>query len=540
MRALVDWFANREGDPGDRGFDRRRVLVQGSLAAAFVTIGLVIHRFVMTPEPGLVHANVIASLAFMLLCPFVLKFTGSYTLASHWLVAPLTTTFFVDMYLYGGLTAPGTYALFVVPIMATFFLGSRVSIAYTAAVMLALIVTFFGDASTPAGPGREELLAMLLVGSISILVFLQLVARVYEVERDNSLARIRAITDNLVDGVVAIDREGRVQLANTTVQLLLGTGEIRGKWAQDAFDGDLLALIGRTQETGSPTVADIALPGDRTGTAQAAPIVLDTGERAGTVVVLRDRTLELSVDRMKTDFISTVSHELRTPMTSVLGFTRIIRNKLERVVFPAVDMDDARRAKAVGQIRDNLDIIAVEGTRLTALINDVLDISKMESGHVEWNRTDIDVARLVARAVETTGGLFEGREVALRSEVASDLPSLNADEDRLLQVLINLVSNASKFTEMGSVTLRARDIDGDVLFTVSDTGPGIPEADRQAIFDRFRQSVGGTRAKGTGLGLAICAEIVAAHGGRIWVESELGEGSSFQVRLPISDNETDR
>ena len=263
-------------------------------------------------------------------------------------------------------------------------------------------------------------------------------------------------------------------------------------------------------------------------------IDLDGGIRAGVVLIVRDITVAASVDRMKTDFIATVSHEMRTPLTSVLGFAKLIRSKLEADVFPRVPEHDKKAARTMKKVRGNLGIIVEEGERLTHLIGDVLDIAKLESGQMEWHMEDIDIGDVARRALDATQGLFVDREVALVGDVADDLPRVHGDAQRLLQVLINLISNASKFTDEGEVTLEARAEGGRVDLRVRDTGSGIEPGDREKIFDRFRQA-GDTlldRPRGTGLGLPICVEIVQAHHGSIRVESVVGEGSTFIVELP--------
>ncbi|MCA9612591.1 MAG: response regulator, partial [Myxococcales bacterium] len=250
-------------------------------------------------------------------------------------------------------------------------------------------------------------------------------------------------------------------------------------------------------------------------------------------------TLEKEIDRMKTDFIATVSHELRTPLTSVLGFAKLTKTKLESAVFPHVPTPDAKAQRAVSQVRGNIDIIVSEGQRLTSLINDVLDISKMEAGRMEWKRVPIEPAALVQRALDASAGLFASDALELVSEIEAGLPNFEGDEDRLLQVLLNLVSNAAKFTDEGRVIVRAKHHPEGLELSVQDSGAGIADTDLESIFQKFKQ-VGDTltsKPKGTGLGLPICRQIVAAHRGRITVESTLGEGSTFRVVLPLGPNE---
>jgi signal transduction histidine kinase/CheY-like chemotaxis protein len=263
---------------------------------------------------------------------------------------------------------------------------------------------------------------------------------------------------------------------------------------------------------------------------------------------VKERTKELQkayeelkqLDEMKSGFLSTVSHELRTPLTSILGFAKIIKRKLEDVIFPRLrDDKDRKTQKAVKQISENINIIVSEGERLTELTNDVLDLAKMESGKIEWRMASSSIKDVIERAVYATRSLFEDKDVKFIIEINDDLPRITCDRDRIIQVIINLVSNAVKFTEKGSITCRAKRVDDDVMISIIDTGIGISEKDRKTIFEKFKQ-VGDTltdKPKGTGLGLPISKQIVEHHGGKICVESIPGKGSNFSFTLPVSTTE---
>jgi signal transduction histidine kinase/CheY-like chemotaxis protein len=242
----------------------------------------------------------------------------------------------------------------------------------------------------------------------------------------------------------------------------------------------------------------------------------------------------------KSDFLSMVSHELRTPLTSVIGFAKIINKKLDSTIFPQIATEDKKILKAVKQVGDNIDIIVSEGERLTALINDVLDLAKLEAGKIEWKSEPISLAQIIEQAIAATSALFEAKKLKLFLEVEEDLPEIVGDRDRLVQVLINLISNAIKFSEKGSVICRVRRTDNAIALSIIDSGIGIAETDQSQVFEQFRQ-IGDTltdRPKGTGLGLPICKQIVEHHGGIIWVESELGKGSNFSFTLPIGTGTT--
>ncbi len=239
----------------------------------------------------------------------------------------------------------------------------------------------------------------------------------------------------------------------------------------------------------------------------------------------------------KSAFLSTVSHELRTPLTSVLGFAKIIRKRLDEKIFPIVDRSDAKTSKTINQISENLHVVISEGERLTHLINDVLDLAKIEAGKMEWNQENVSMPEVAERAIAATTSLFDQKALKLVKQIDTNLPEITGDKDKLIQVIINLISNSVKFTDKGTVTCRAYQEKDELIVSISDTGIGIAPEDYGAVFEQFKQVGGDTltdKPKGTGLGLPICKEIVEHHGGRIWVESEVGKGSTFSFALPVN------
>lgn len=375
-------------------------------------------------------------------------------------------------------------------------------------------------------------------------------------ELENTLSSLTAIISNMPDGLLVADADRRIALANPALGRMFAIDETQliGKKCQQAFHGNLAPLFEMTlASSGRAAAVSMDLANGHAGSAVAAaigkknPAGADRPEEfLGNLVIVRDVTSEREIERMKDDFLSTVSHELRTPLTSVLGFAKVIARKLNDVVFPLVPTVDAKTVRTVQQIGDNLAIIVAEGERLTALINDVLDISKMEAGKVEWKHEPASIPGILEHAIAATRSLFERKEVGIVTEIAADLPPVCCDRDRIIQVAINLLSNAVKFTDRGSVSVAARRrrpgdpplADGGdfVVVAVSDTGIGIADRDIKNIFEKFKQ-VGDTltdRPKGSGLGLPICRQIVESHGGRIWAESCIGSGSVFSFTLPVA------
>ncbi|MBN2139935.1 MAG: PAS domain S-box protein [Desulfovibrionaceae bacterium] len=243
-----------------------------------------------------------------------------------------------------------------------------------------------------------------------------------------------------------------------------------------------------------------------------------------------------AANKAKTEFLSMVSHELRTPLTSILGFAKIIEKRLNENVVPAVGPENAKALSSLGIVSENVAIIVSESRRLSALINDVLDIAKLEAGKVEMRLEPLSLAQVAGQALAAVAPLFKDGGPVLSKDLPADLPPVLADRDRLIQVLVNLLSNAAKFTAKGAVTCRARRDRNMVRVSVEDTGRGMAEQGLKLIFKKFVQLGDPMTSKphGTGLGLAICRHIVEAHGGRIWAESELGKGSRFHFTLPVA------
>lgn len=232
-----------------------------------------------------------------------------------------------------------------------------------------------------------------------------------------------------------------------------------------------------------------------------------------------------SLDHLKDDFMSSVTHELRTPLTSIRA--------LSELMLDTPDMEEDQRAEF-------LTIVVSETERLGRLVNQVLDMAKIESGNAEWRNSDVDMKALVKSAVKSTSELFRGRGAVVEMHLPDRVPVLRADADRLTQVLLNLLSNAAKFVPQqgGRVDVTLRQ-DGDGLIVeVRDNGPGVPPKDQATVFEKFRQ--GGdslSRPPGTGLGLPISRQIVNHFGGRMWLDSQPGSGACFAFRLPLRPRE---
>ena len=234
----------------------------------------------------------------------------------------------------------------------------------------------------------------------------------------------------------------------------------------------------------------------------------------------KGRQLEVA-SKHKSQFLANMSHELRTPLNAILGYTELIV--------------DSIYGEVPEKIREVLDRVQASGRHLLGLINDVLDLSKIEAGQLTLALNDYSMKEVVQTVFTAVESLATEKNLALKVTLPSDLPPAKGDDRRISQVLLNLVGNAIKFTEAGEVHVRVATSDGGFVVSVADTGPGIPEGDQEKIFEEFQQvDNSSTRKKGgTGLGLAIARRIIGMHGGRIWVESSLGKGSTFRFTLPV-------
>ncbi|MEZ5856916.1 MAG: sensor histidine kinase [Hyphomicrobiaceae bacterium] len=397
-----------------------------------------------------------------------------------------------------------------------------------------------------------------MAANIGLLVFVSLMSRQSVIERSQAVLFVDVYRQTPGDRRI-LRGSARVGELRRLVARFIGEARMQGAFA--VLQRDLGRSLGDDDLAGSDVVAfsERQLAG-AIGAASARIMIasvvreelsdidqmMEILDEASQVIEysrqLEERTSELQIatdnlraantrlqelDKLKDGFVSTVSHELRTPLTSIRSFSEIIQ-----------DNPDISRE----ELQEFAGIIVKESERLTRLIDNVLDIAKMEAGDVEWRFSIVDPADVIREALDATSGLFHRAEpIRLEADIAADLPQVHVDADRLVQVLVNLISNAVKFCDAhdGVVAVVARGVDGGLEVAVRDNGIGIAPEDHEKIFLRFQQVPHAEkgRPKGTGLGLPICVEIINRFGGKLWVESRLKAGAKFTFRIPAAVGE---
>ncbi|HJZ45866.1 MAG TPA: ATP-binding protein [Roseiflexaceae bacterium] len=337
-------------------------------------------------------------------------------------------------------------------------------------------------------------------------------------QREEEISKNLAILSSIADGVVVCDRLGRIRLINPA--------------ASEILDMSVASLMGRTMSElpGVPLDMQRAQPegsqqlqvGERSLHAHFAPVCSASGEWLGGVVVYHDVSREALADRLKTEFIATASHELRTPLTSIRGYVDLL---LLGTLGPLSQPQS-----------DFLKVVKNNVARLVELIDDLLDVSKIEGGEIRLRREPVDMAEVLYEVGESLYSQFTERSISLAIDVQEGLPALMADRKRLRQIAVNLVGNACKYTPTGGhVDVLLRNGGNWLRVDVRDTGVGISEAARQHIFTPFYRADNPLRDEvgGTGLGLSITKKLVELHGGEIWFETSEGKGTTFSFTLPL-------
>jgi two-component system, OmpR family, phosphate regulon sensor histidine kinase PhoR len=343
-------------------------------------------------------------------------------------------------------------------------------------------------------------------------------ARADRITRDRT-----ALLDIIGVGIVHLDDRMVVDLANETAHQLVGrpTGSLLGRSAIEAFIDPIIDRIARSARGSGSANGELTLRRDD------GPTLVVRARRSadsGVWLIMEDVSELRRLQRIRAEFIDNLSHELRTPLTTV----SLLAETLVR------EADNAGEA-IPARMRDRIGKIEVETDHLVQMVQELLDLSRIESGGPLVMLDEVDLGRLAAASVERLRLFAERQDVNLQTDVADGLPTVRGNEDRLGQVFVNLLHNAVKFSpDGGVVVVQVRAMAKEVIVSVEDHGIGIPKADQSRIFERFYMAdKARRRGGGTGLGLAIARHVVEAHGGRIRVESHEGRGSTFSFSVPI-------
>jgi len=351
----------------------------------------------------------------------------------------------------------------------------------------------------------------------------------------NEQVRTQAVIENMVEGVVVVDEQGKILLMNPAAEQIYGVtlAQVAGKHLTEKAGNEhlvtLAAELAAPQDREINKEVQVKAADDTRRTLRAAGAVVqnEAGKVVGMVSSLSDVAKHKELQRMQRDFVAHVTHELRAPLSSIRAALEILEEQFAGRL-------KADEKKMLGSALKNSD-------RLTDMINSILDFSKIESGQMTVAPSRTNPERLVREAVESIASWASKKRLGLALSVAPGLPAVNADDKRTVQVLVNLLSNAIKFTPadgriMVSLSRAQENRDRFLQFTVTDTGPGIAKEDQKKIFEKFVQIAAGemqNTGTGTGLGLAIAKALAHLQGGRLWVDSELGRGATFAFTLPV-------
>jgi len=333
-------------------------------------------------------------------------------------------------------------------------------------------------------------------------------------------ARLAAVLEQMTDGVLIADAEGRIQFANPAAEKLFEAPNAVSHTVVEVIrQHQLVQAWRRSRETGEAQEESVELP---TLHQFLQLVVLPDRSTGGSLLLVQNLTRVRRLETVRRDFVSNVSHELRTPLASLKALTETLRDGA---------LEDPKAARRF------LDRIETEVDALTQMTQELLELTRIESGQVPLELKAVAPSKLLDSAADRMRAQAERAGVSLRVEILVGTPEVRADPVRLEQVLVNLIHNAVKFTRPGGDVVLSAQVEGDfVCFAVRDTGVGIPEDDLERIFERFYKADRARSGGGTGLGLSIARHIVEAHGGKIWAESREGGGSTFFFIVPVTSS----
>lgn len=389
------------------------------------------------------------------------------------------------------------------------------------AVKLEGIITV---ASTTPGLYKEEEMTVLykIVSQASEAV--SKLQNVLETEK----GKLESMVSSMADGVIMLDKDTKVLVSNPAAKKLLAIqkeGEVTSFDIVDSFMGkfDLRTKV----EEAFETKIDIIIPelslGDEVIQIIISPVKDVEGAVLGAVVLLRDKTEEKKLDRLKDEFTAMIVHDLRAPLS-------VIRGTSDTLIHHLKELDQQK-------IIASLEMVKRESDVMLSQVSGLLDVAKIQSGKLDVVKSRNNIKTLVEEQIEAFKPLAIAKKLEMEEEIGQILPDAEFDYMRISQALSNLLSNAVKFTQVGKITVGAREEKGMIVVWVKDTGSGMTKEEKEKLFEKFKRTKDAERhSPGTGLGLVIVKGIVEAHGGKVWVESEVGQGSTFFFSIPIYES----
>ena len=518
---------------------RCRILIGSSFSVGFLTLALAFVRFMSEGWASNIGWVFFFVSILMLSTPVILRLSRSVFIAGSMIPAlGASTLIFMAVY-EGGMESEAIYWFPFAPLIAAFFVNAFASIIFGLLMLAALTAIYLSQQSgmISQSPNPIEIVQFLkLMSATAAVIFGASVAWLYETSRRKSEAALRhsnsrteAILSAIPDAMFLLNHKGQILETKTSAgkDMINSSTFISNRndnTVFDLFSADdserISTQLQRAISAGTVQVAEYDLKETGQHLSYEVRIVPTSMQEA--LMIIRDVTTQRNIERMKNEFLSTVSHELRTPLTAVIGYISLLTGG----VIPGIP-------KQASEMLENTNRNAM---RLNSLIDDLLDLQKISSGHLEYVKKNVDVGTFVENSVELNKGYASMYDVEIVFDNMSDKTDIWIDESRMHQVIANLISNAIKYSPSGEkVLVQVKKNNDHVIISVKDNGEGIPEEFHNHVFEKFTQSDSSNTRKvgGTGLGLNISKRIVEAHGGRIDFETQIGKGTTFSLYIPI-------